>query len=283
MQRLDLQTGKKVWSLIGCASSSLDPIFADGKIICRGVTLHAVDPLSRKRLWRIKKLKGLGTIADWVLRGDVLYVVGGNLAYAMDVSTGSVRWRIKHKTWISEVFLGRDLLFGSTRKGLIAKDVSTGSIRWQREGVGEISEVFMERGLLFVRTKNEVYALDVSTGGVRWRVESETETTNLVFFEEGHKLVFWNKAKAELVVVEAESGRILRRDGLNMKSETFFIRKLGGNFLIVEPMSTYFMAVFNQGYWPEAIRRKFGESLNVLYDVKTGEKLWEEKGLVFQN
>ena len=243
-------------------------------------------------MWRIKKLKGLGkvqwfkglgTIADWVLRGDVLYVVGGNLAYAMDVSTGSVRWRIKHKTWISEVFLGRDLLFGSTRIGLIAKDVSTGSIRWQREGVGEISEVLMERGLLFVRTKNEVYALDVSTGGVRWRVESETETTNLVFFEEGHKLVFWNKAKAELVVVEAESGRILRRDGLNMKSETFFIRKLGVNFLIVEPMSTYFMAVFNQGYWPEAIRRKFGESLNVLYDVKTGEKLWEEKGLVFQN
>ena len=139
-----------------------------------------------------------------------------------------------------------------TGKHVFALDPLVGKPVWTAKNLGAVSGLIEKQGVVFGAGKRGAFALDASSGALRWRVESKGYATNPILFDEGNVLVFCDKSR--LVVVDTDSGKILRESPLQHIQEPRFIRKIGRNFLLA------------------VAKKKFA-----LYDVTSGESLWVEK------
>jgi outer membrane protein assembly factor BamB len=110
-----------------------------------------------------------------VLQGRVLYVAGneGEL-FALDASTGTVRWSIPPESGISNqaptVAGGR--VFQTRTFQVTAYDARTGEQLWEQP-YGTSASMTAARGKLFVPA-DPIVALDQATGDVIWRTPRDT-------------------------------------------------------------------------------------------------------------
>jgi len=241
--RLDLETGERVWKF-----QKPYLTFADGKILFGGKDVVALDPVTREPVWQTE---GLGGASLWVLGPDALFVSGEKQVAALDLSTGAVRWRVESEAKVLNLQLGGDVLFGATNRG--------------------------------------IFALKSSNGELRWRIDTKGVPTFPVWFEETHLLVFSNKS--ELVVVDGNTGKILRNTELNLERKPGYIQKQGGELLMVSTRPGFWYSFRDTLPTPGGV----GELLinkalmgilpkgkgpgGAVFNVTTGEKLWEEPNI----
>jgi outer membrane protein assembly factor BamB len=185
---LKLATGEKVWSLFLGRELWGAPV-TNGKLIF--VTsldhfLYAVDPQAQKIAWKVDlggSIPGSPAVSS---DGTTLYV--GSFAkkiFAVDVTTGSVRWTADTKDWVwNAPVLGGDSLFATDISGNVySLGAPNGKNAWpalQPDGPitgsplvltgstsqsGDTTLVTTESGSLFAFDANGVKMWDVSVGG----------------------------------------------------------------------------------------------------------------------
>jgi outer membrane protein assembly factor BamB len=118
--------------------------------------------------------------APRVAHGLVYFGVGGSL-YALEASTGAVRWQAATGGQGSaSPAIASGVVYFSSHTGVIsdaglfsALDASTGAVRWQDQmSVSEDASPVVANGLVYVGAGGSMVALDASTGAMRWQFHS---------------------------------------------------------------------------------------------------------------
>jgi outer membrane protein assembly factor BamB len=95
--------------------------------------------------------------------------------WAIDATTGSEVWRIEQAIF-SPALADGIAYAGSAGPGVFAIDVSTGSVRWTFAVDGKARPLAVADGVAYVPADAEqrVYALDASTGAARWHFDVDS-------------------------------------------------------------------------------------------------------------
>jgi len=118
--------------------------------------------------------------------GGVVYVGDDNgVMYAIDATTGSLRWKVPTAGPASSIVsrpavVGGTVYIGSENNDVYALDASSGRVRWTRPTGGAVdSSPAVADGLVYVgNDNNEVLALDAATGTIRWQQSTGDNVTS---------------------------------------------------------------------------------------------------------
>ena len=172
--------------------------------------------------------------------GLVLRSGGSGTVAAVDAATGEIRWittyrqsavstadlsNEHHRQRAAPVFdRGKFFLAPHDSRELLAVDSVSGVVVWSRKEPGRIRNlVGVEDGLL-IAVGDQLWGFDANTGAVQWTVgfsDPQGFGYGNAVLADGH--VFWTTHE-ELLCVEIESGRLVRRVPLNALDGT-----TGGN------------------------------------------------------
>jgi eukaryotic-like serine/threonine-protein kinase len=116
----------------------------------------------------------------------VVYVVSGynevfgsahGSVYALDASTGAVRWRVHDSThaYSAPAVVDGVIYVGSTERYVYALDAITGAVRWRFQTDGPVGSLpGVANGVVYVAIYDgSVYALNAKTGAQRWRFQTD--------------------------------------------------------------------------------------------------------------
>jgi outer membrane protein assembly factor BamB len=200
----DLATGRRLWSYRTAGEDMPSPAIARGLAIFANGDQHAYALRLRtgEPVWR-SDIEGVSTMASANASGGLVLVAGCNLSAgsdetrALDVASGSTRWRVSFGNcdaapavalgiaFLSDVSTVRQAGAYSGRAFVTAVDVRSGRIRWRYTdpSFGRFSSKgSSERAIagtycagLYLQpipTSNSLVALDARTGALRWRFRS---------------------------------------------------------------------------------------------------------------
>lgn len=148
--------------------------------------VYGVDARSGQEVWRFRtagadmdaaafgfdrtQIQSSPTVAD-----GLLYIGSRDASlYAIDLETGTVRWRAEDgSAWVvdSPALVGGTLFSGRSSSGRFrAYEAATGAERWVHQTGGPVfsSPLVVGETVYFGSGDRRVYALDASTGDVRW-------------------------------------------------------------------------------------------------------------------
>jgi len=100
---------------------------------------------------------------------EFVYVGGMNGLYAVDSESGEEQWHFEIERVRSTPTVADGVVYAGTDDGnLYALDAESGDEQWTFEVGGEIYTQAVSNGRLYVAGKNDVYSLDAETGDQRW-------------------------------------------------------------------------------------------------------------------
>ena len=160
------------------------PLITDSRMILPASDLYAIDLASGELQWQFKLKAGnpglKNTYAQPVLADGVLYAASQSSVHAIDVETGSEKWKVKiGKAQMPQLELAGDRLVGrlggtfSNGKDLVqvkpfgafAVDTATGKLAWKwtkaKNSITNLS-VQADKGVVYLADKSKLYGLDVN-------------------------------------------------------------------------------------------------------------------------
>ena len=207
---VDAATGRQQWKFQSAGPVPATPAVAGGLVYFPSYDgkFYAVDALTGKLRWKTatggerrfeaKGLHGMQpknqTMADpydlflsspVVASGVVYFGSGDGNLYALDATTGEVRWKFKTNNVVhsSPAYASGTLYFGSWDSYFYAVDAATGKEKWRFHGgedelihnqVGFQSSPVIAGGFVYTGCRDSnVYALDASTGKESWHFNNQ--------------------------------------------------------------------------------------------------------------
>jgi outer membrane protein assembly factor BamB len=285
---VDAQTGHQLWKRATGGPVPATPAVADGIVYIGSYDgkFYAFDAQNGAVKWKFKtegerrfEAKGLHglqpknqTIADpfdvflsspVVAQGTVYFGSGDGNVYALDASSGELRWKFKTGDVVhaSPAYSNGVLFVGSWDSYFYAIDAKTGTEKWRFHGgedalihnqVGFQSSPAIVDGTVYTGCRDaQLYALEASSGKEKWRfdnalswvVTSPAVVNDHVFFATSDSGLFH--------IVEAATGKP-------------FVRKEGKAYMFSSPTvigDVAFIGMLN--------------GVLEARDVKTGEVLWD--------
>jgi outer membrane protein assembly factor BamB len=198
---IDRATGRIAWRFNSGGAVDASPAVAGGVVVAATLQgrIFAVDETSGRLQWSLQTGPALplNTIhaGGWDLWASSPAVVGqtvviggqDGLVYALDLKTGTVRWRARTggRVRASPAVSEGAVVVGSWDGRIYALDLATGAERWVHRTVGDTADIskcgYDCRGVqgsaaiagddVFVGSRDGgLYALDLATGSRKWRV-----------------------------------------------------------------------------------------------------------------
>jgi outer membrane protein assembly factor BamB len=253
------RTGGPVASTPALAAGSLYVVSYDGK-------LHALDARTGATRWKFTtegerrfEAKGLHgflprtqTIADpfdvflsspIVVDGAVYFGSGDTNVYAVDATSGELRWKFRTGDVVhaSPAYADGTLFVGSWDSNLYAIDAKTGGLKWRfhagedpliHNQVGFQSSPAVVGGVVYTGCRDaHVYALDAATGKEKWRYDTAGSWVISSPAVRDGKVFFGTSDSSLYVVLDAESGKqLVRQQG---KAYVFSSPAVAGNAVYV--------------------------------------------------
>jgi outer membrane protein assembly factor BamB len=206
---IDQETGGLKWKFHTDSWVTASPAVADGVVFCGSFdgSFYAVDAASGKLKWKFdtegerrfthKRLHGLqpsgeliGDTWDFYLsspavyKGAVYFGSGDGNVYALDASTGALKWKFRTGDVVhaSPAISDGLVVVGSWDGVLYALQAATGKVAWQfQAGVdpktgnqqGFQASTAISGGVVYVGCRDSnVYAIDLKTGTKKWAVHN---------------------------------------------------------------------------------------------------------------
>jgi PKD repeat protein len=118
-----------------------------------------------------------------VLYNGVAYIDGGTTLFAVDMRTGTERWRFTTgaECSISEVHGG--VVYVRAGTTLYALDAQSGSEKWRFTAPEKIGRPSRYIGVICFNSGNAVYGIDITTGTEKWRVTKANPFTEVTIGE----------------------------------------------------------------------------------------------------
>ncbi|MFE3222696.1 PQQ-binding-like beta-propeller repeat protein [Nocardia sp. NPDC059228] len=200
---LEARSGRELWRFpiatpgIGRHSS----VWSNALVVCgaepdaAGDRAVAVDLASGKRNWSFDAPEGVVLGGVFGVRDGVLYLIasdrdkGGREAWAVDMTSKAVRWRVPCDAEALSVPDSGSLLYNQspgTGNDLVALDLGTGATAWSRAGDSAVSASTIATGLvqgavLATDGAHIVSGLDPKTGAALWTTPALPYTAGVVF------------------------------------------------------------------------------------------------------
>jgi outer membrane protein assembly factor BamB len=205
---LDRRTGLERWHLDVGAPIHSSPGIAGGLIYvgARDNTFYGVDALSGHQVWRVQtgpdvplpwghESGDVYTSSPTVVGDVVLFGSGAGAVYAVDATSGNVRWRVRTAGRVrgTPAVVDGTVYVGDTDGVLYAIDLASGTERWRYETEGHAlrSERFgfdrrtiqsspaVSGGRVFVGARDGfLYAVDAGDGRLAWRFDHKVSWVN---------------------------------------------------------------------------------------------------------
>jgi len=168
--RVDMDNGKRLWEFT--RNYPLYPYwvpglgFAHGRVILAMKDVFAFDPSSKKPIWTAPHM---GIIRGIVLDRDLILGAGDNGAFALDSSSGALRWKIKTSGHATNPVLDEKdhALVFCDNENFVLVDVATGKVlRRTPHRLGSNPEYILPIGKNFVLVLGDALAslLEISSG-----------------------------------------------------------------------------------------------------------------------
>jgi eukaryotic-like serine/threonine-protein kinase len=253
------KTGGPVPSTPAVAGDTLYVASYDGR-------LHALDTRTGATRWKFatggerrfeaKGLHGLRpknqTIADTfdvflsspvVARGTVYFGSGDGNIYALEASSGELKWKFQTGDVVhaSPAFVDGVLYFGSWDSYFYAVDATTGAERWRFHGgedplihnqVGFQSSPAVVQGTVYTGCRDSnLYALDAATGKEKWRFNNAGSWVVSSPAVSGGKVIFGTSDSSLYHILDAETGKPIAQQ--TTKAYVFSSPSVVGNVVFV--------------------------------------------------
>ena len=285
---IDAETGRQIWKRATAGPLSATPAVASGAVYVGSYDgkFYALNAQTGAMKWKFatggerrfeaKGLHGMQpknqTMADpfdvflsspVVANGAVYFGSGDGNLYALDASSGELRWKFKTGDVVhaSPAFADGVLFFGSWDSYFYAVDAKTGKEKWRFHGgedalihnqVGFQSSPAVVDGVVYTGCRDSnLYALDAATGKEKWRFHNELSWVITSPAVAQGKVFFATSDSSLYHVVEAATGKpVLRQQG---KAYMFSSPAVANDVVLIGVLNGTVEA----------------------RDVKTGEVLWD--------
>ena len=269
---LDAASGQRRWRYATAGPVASTPAVAGGLVYFMSYDgkFYAVEAQSGKLRWKFttggerrfeaKNLHGFlpknQTIADpfdlflsspVVAEGAVFFGCGDGNLYALDASTGALRWKLQTGDVIhaSPAYADGVVYVGSWDSYLYAVEAASGKERWRFKSgedpyihnqVGFQSSPAVVGGVVYVGCRDSnLYAIDAQSGTEKWRVNNQGSwVVGSPAVTQG-KVVYATSDSALFHEVDAQSGKpLLKQD---VKAYTFASPTVAGDVVLVGVMN----------------------------------------------
>jgi outer membrane protein assembly factor BamB len=248
---VDAESGRQIWQRSTRGPVPSTPAVANGIVYVTSYdgSFYALNADSGALKWKFatggerrfeaKGLHGMQpkdqTIADpfdiylsspVVADGVVYFGSGDGNVYALDASTGDLRWKFKTGNVVhaSPAFSDGVIFVGSWDSYLYAVDAKSGKERWRFHGgedplihnqVGFQSSPAVVDGVVYTGCRDaQVYAVDAATGTEKWRFDNALSWVNTSPAVANGKVFFATSDSSLYHVVQAKTGKsIVRQQG----------------------------------------------------------------------
>ncbi len=171
--------------------------------------------------------------------GNLIYLqevseLGGTRLSAISPETGERLWQFKPGVGaFGSVptplqFAGGRVIFAA--RDVFALDPSSGKPAWRVRKLGDLFGMASDGDSIYGTSRKEVFALDASKGTMRWNVAVKPTPTNPVLLPEEKSVVICDKK--EFLVIEAATGKVVRRAKTNLDQNQLALWREGKNFLL---------------------------------------------------
>jgi outer membrane protein assembly factor BamB len=285
---VDLETGRQIWKRTTGGPVPCTPAVAngtvyagsyDGKFYALNAQTGAIKwkfATEGERRFEAKGIHGLQpknqTIADQfdvflsspvVALGAVYFGSGDGNLYALDATSGELKWKFKTGDVIhaSPAYADGVLFVGSWDSYFYAVDAATGKEKWRFHGgedplvhnqVGFQSSAAVVNGVVYVGCRDSnLYALDAATGKEKWKFFNELSWVIVSPAVIDGKVVFATSDSSLFHVADAATGKSLLKQ--QDKAFMFSSPVVAGDVVLIGVMNGTLQA----------------------RDLKTGEPLWD--------
>lgn len=171
----------------------------------------------------------------------------------VDTSTGHKTWEFRKEYQLPPSVVPTELELAGGRviyaaKDMFAFDPASEEPVWADRHLGTIHGFVVAENLILSTGTDGAYAINSGDGTLRWKVRTSGPATNPLFYKKENALAFCDSKN--LVLVNAATGRVLRRTPHHLASDPEFIRPVGTDFVLV-----------------------FGDQLASLMALSSGERL----------
>lgn len=186
---LDAASGRKKWvysAFVDTEASSL--AVGDNTVFVGGNGVLALNAANGDEKWGMRGSVLLDLPHSALTVWDSLVYIGMTVKtsiydpdvpalYALDTTTGKVKWSYRSATDVTQPIVAKGTLFVGIHRGLYALDARTGKKKWSTRSYGEIHlRPAAADGWLYVADgKSKIYALDETTGSRKWTYQSASK------------------------------------------------------------------------------------------------------------
>jgi outer membrane protein assembly factor BamB len=285
---VDSETGRQSWKRATGGPVPCTPAVANGIVYAASYDgkFYALDAKTGAIKWKFstegerrfeaKGIHGLQpktqTIADQfdvylsspvVAQGIVCFGSGDGNLYALDATSGDLKWKFKTGDVIhaSPAFADGTLFVGSWDSYFYAIDAATGKEKWRFHGgedplihnqVGFQSSAAVVDGVVYVGCRDaHLYALDAKTGREKWKIFNDLSWVVVSPAVKDGKVIFATSDSSLFRVAEAATGKeLLKKED---KAYMFSSPVVAGDVVLIGILNGTLQA----------------------RDLKTGEPLWD--------
>ena len=174
-----------------------------------------------------------------VVDGIVYFGSGDGSVYALDATTGDLKWKYQTGDVVhaSPAYADGVVYFGSWDSYFYAVDARTGTLKWRFHGgedplihnqVGFQSSAAVVNGVVYTGCRDsKLYAIDAATGKEKWHYDAAGSWVISSPAVTQGKVIFGTSDSSLYLVLDAETGKpIVRQQG---KAYTFSSPSVAGN------------------------------------------------------
>jgi len=160
---------------------------------------------------------------------------GSTILGSVDLQTGNRSWESSGSPNFSLATMpalqavNDHVIMGSN--GVAAFDPVSGSPAWNATNIGHVAGLITDGDTVLGSGSKGAFALDPKTGGIRWRTRGWGPVTDPVLYKESHILAFCDFT--DMIVLDASSGKILRKVPLDLKEKPEWVSRIGKKYLLV--------------------------------------------------
>lgn len=184
---LDANNGALKWSYNTVPDPSSIGDIVSSPAVSNGIVYFTGGNASNTKLFALDAtngtLKWSCTVADTTggsagspaIANDIVYFVTGQRVYAVNASTGTVKWTYSQygQSFMSSPAIANGILYVSTMDyqfggRVLALDANTGSLKWQYHSGAWYLTPAVANGTVYVPSNYGLDALDANTGAYKW-------------------------------------------------------------------------------------------------------------------